>query len=398
MLFSRHSLSLVFLALSHAVAPHSLPATLLEELGRTSKLDHLDPESIVTCRWDGNKPDSYREPRWMHNQNVFLPLATSLFDKIRKHNALRTDPIGDKEKYSTPEDVLLMLIKIAMQPTNDEVNKPWELSMHQAVNYLNAEMQLLSYFTQVDREVFRNLHRDDEFLNTIVQFHALECQRAGSRGWLGSLADTPVLLSNELADRIVPANLWPLADYYQDYDRLLNEGQGELKERLDRFLFTNFMSRSVYGPNQYVNPGITLARRINQLPTGWWLSSSQTEVEGEVTQLIKDLIESIRSDYTAAATALREQRSTSPRLNIHSYQHSPAHNPTIGQQTSILSRFQAAQHLCRYLGVDFDQVFSSQIQEHGHVRVWLRFLAANWSRSYSIPRRASSLRYVTPTG
>lgn len=282
MFFTRCSSFLVLLASSCTVAPHSLPANLLEELGHvggTSELDHVEPERIVTYRWDGDRPDSHREPRWMHKQNVFVPLAASLYNKIRRNTALRTGPNEGKAKYSIPEDILFLLLKIAMQPADEEVNKPWELSMHHAVNYLNAEMktsleakdvkfastlrrlpqevqtkilkrvssveslsnlfmelkpgdqlrklvwqemQLLSYFSQVDREVFRDLHRDDRFLSTVVQFHALQCRRSGSRAWSGGMAIAPISLSDELAKRIVPANHAPLADYFQDYDRFLN--------------------------------------------------------------------------------------------------------------------------------------------------------------------------------
>lgn len=84
------------------------------------------------------------------------------------------------------------------------------------------EIQLLSYFSEVDRQALRELHNDDNFLDTLVRFHSYECQISGSRAWSGGMAITPISLSEELAKRTVPARLSWLADYYQDYDRLLN--------------------------------------------------------------------------------------------------------------------------------------------------------------------------------
>lgn len=377
-----------------------------------------------------------------------MPLATSLLRQIRSQTGHRIHSTADHEKYSTPEDLLSLLIEIAKPPSKSEVNKaakseerkPWTLNndretsrqakdvqlasnaqrlpielqigILQQVPHVESlgkfyatldttdqlretiwqEILLLSYFSQVDREVFRNLHRDpkyDKFLHAVVRSHSFDCQEAGSRAWSGGMTIVPISLSDELAKRIVPPKLSWLADYYQDYDRLLNEGHGELKERLDRFFFVNVMSPSVKSPS-------TLASKLTKLPTGWWLDSSQNLIEGGVSQLIKELIESVKSDYDKLVAALDVRRANYPRKDLPAYQLlTPELTPTFnldGGESSILARLQAAQHLCKYSTTDFDQTFTTLIQEHTRVYGWLEALSARWSRVHdmeivSFPRR-----------
>lgn len=453
MCFIRPSIFLVFLAFAHAVAPYHSPVGLLDDLraarqsgAGTAELDHVEPESIVTYRWNGDRPDSNREPKWMHEKDLFVPLATSLFDKIRGATALRTIPNESKEIYSFPENLLSLLIKIAMEPTKNDGNKPWELGLHHAVNSLNAEMKtsleakdvelasklrslpldvqttilertsipsikylsklftellaenplrrdatlrrlvwqemlLLSYFSRVDREAFRNLHLDDGFLTTIVQAHSIDVQKAGGNAWYGGMSTTPISLSDELADRVVLEKRWPLADYYQDYDRLLNEGQGELKERLDRFLFTYVMSSSG-DVLKNTKTSSALVPKLTKLPTGWWLTSSQTSIDGEVRQLVKELFESIHSDYITVAAAINEKNEAGARSGSMSavlFADTHPYTGIHGRQASILARYQAAQHLCRYSVINCGQIFSHTMQGPRAVKRWLRGLSLFWS-------------------
>lgn len=155
-----------------------------------------------------------------------------------------------------------------------------------------------------------------------------------------------------------------------------------MKERLDRFLFIYILSGSPYGRNN-MNPVDTLASKLTQLPTGWWLPSSQTSIELQVSQLVTKLIESLRSDHITATMSQHQSGERSSPSNLHAYTHlhhepDPAHL-LMGRQASILARFQAAQHLCKYSGSDFSQVFSTSIEEPGKVLAWLLDLSNRWS-------------------
>ncbi|EGF98689.1 uncharacterized protein MELLADRAFT_69141 [Melampsora larici-populina 98AG31] len=440
MCFTRPSIPVVLLAFAHAVASHNPPVGLLGDLGaarRMVEMGDVNPEHIVTFRWDAYGPDSIL---YLSNPDLFVPLATSLVDKIRADMALRTVPIEHKDMYSFPENLLLLLIRIAKQPIDG--NKPWELSTHHPIilNYLNAEMetsleakdvelasrlrslplntqteilgrvsiprvetlsklfkelraddklrrliwqemQLLSYFSPVDRKAFRDLHLDDTFLRAIVRAHSIESKRTGGKAWYGGMSMGEISLSDELADRIVPAKLSPLADYYQDYDRLLNEGNGELKERLDRFLFTHVMSLSSH-VRENKNTARTFVPRLTELPNGWWLPSSQTSIEGVVRPLIDKLFESLHSDFITVTTAINEKNEkarASGVLSALSYPDTDPYTAIHGRQASVLARYQAIRHLCKYSGIDMHHVFLISFQDPRAVRRWLAGLSRYWS-------------------
>ncbi|EGG10055.1 uncharacterized protein MELLADRAFT_103389 [Melampsora larici-populina 98AG31] len=378
------------------------------------EFDDVDPERIVTYRWDADAPDSH---------HLFVPLATSLFNKIRGNTALRTVPIEHKDMYSFPQNLLLLLLRIAEEPTN--VNKQWELSIRRAIGPLNAEMktsieakdqelasrlrslpldaqthilervsipsveslsrlfrelpakdtlrrlvwqemQLLNYFSQVDRQAFRNLHLDDESLSSIVRAHSFDSKRAGGTAWYGGMTIEPISLSDELANRIVPAKLSPLADYYQDYDRLLN---GHVLE--------NRKTASVFVP------------KLTKLPTGWWLTSLPTWIEGDVRSLVKELFDSIHSDYITVLTVIKEKNKvgrttalTSKASNAYFRLLHPEIDPYLGIEgrgASILARYQLARHLCEYSGIDLNQIFPQSIQDPIRVFLWLKSLSNRWS-------------------
>ncbi|EGG09326.1 uncharacterized protein MELLADRAFT_104273 [Melampsora larici-populina 98AG31] len=474
MFFTRSSIFLCFTASSYAVpaVPGDLGLLNLDRHLRAGaiQIDHvepqrIEPESIVTYRWDGENPDSYRVILtalvllyYLSNADVFLPLATSLLDKIRSQTVHRVHTAEDHEKYSTPEDLLSLLVQFAKPPAKSEANKaaksevnkaaksqerkPWTLSndrqpLRQAKDVQLAnnaqrlpielqlgilkqvphieslsklfmtlkptdqlremvwqEIQLLTYFSQVDREVFRNLYRDprnDDFLHAVVKSHTYDCQEARSRAWFGGMTIVPISLSDELAKRIVPTKLSWLADYYQDYDRLLNEGHGELKERLDRFFFINVMSNSANTPR-------TLASRLTTLPTGWWLDSSSDLMKGEVRQLVEELIKSVDVDYDKVVTGLNRQKELYTNQDLPGYQRlSPELSPAFkldGGVSSIFARFQAAQHLCKYLKTDFDRIFETSSHEPTRVYDWLRALSTYWLRQYDMEIVAHPRRFI----